>query len=97
MNSELQKEQERLDNVVKEIKGQISRLEKETTQHRKEVIHTRKHFWDEIKVNVDTFDDYLETIIGLRQEAQALSVSESTHRQASKRLAVVFIIVSTLT
>lgn len=88
MNSELQKEQERLDNVVKEIKGQISRLEKETTQHRKEVIHTRKHFWDEIKVNVDTFDDYLETIIGLRQEAQALSVSESTHRQASKRLAV---------
>ena len=37
-------------------------------------------------MNIDTFDDYLETIIGLRQEAQALSVSQSTHRHASKRL-----------
>ena len=50
------------------------------------MVNIRKHFWDEVKVNTDTFDDYLETIIGLRQEAQALSVSQSTHRQASKRL-----------
>ena len=49
-------------------------------------LHIRKHFWDEVKVNVDTFDDYLETIIGLRQEAQALSVSQSTDRHASKKL-----------
>ena len=49
-------------------------------------MHIRKHFWDEVKVNIDTFDDYLETIIGLRQQAQALSVSQSTHRHASKRL-----------
>ena len=62
------------------------RLEEETTRRRNEVIHIRKHFWDEVKVNLDTFDDYLETIIGLRQEAQALSVSQSTHRHASKSL-----------
>ena len=61
-------------------------MEEETSQRRDEVIHIRKHFWDEIKVNLDTFDDTLETIIGLRQEAQALSVSQSTHRHASKRL-----------
>ncbi|WP_053365126.1 RNA polymerase recycling motor HelD [Bacillus sp. FJAT-27245] len=87
MNLEFQREQERVDNVMKIIKEQISNLEGETAQHRNEVIHIRKHFWDEIKVNTDTFDDYLETIIGLRQEAQALAVSQSTHRHASRRLA----------
>jgi DNA helicase-2/ATP-dependent DNA helicase PcrA len=68
------------------ITEEINRLEEETSRRKNEVVHIRKHFWDEVKVNIDTFDDYLETIIGLRQEAQALSVSQSTHRHASKRL-----------
>ena len=86
MNSELQREQKRVDSVMETIKEEINRLEEETARHRNEVVQIRKHFWDEVKVNTDTFDDYLETIIGLRQEAQALSVSQSTHRHASKRL-----------
>ncbi|MBS4175053.1 RNA polymerase recycling motor HelD [Bacillus sp. FJAT-49736] len=88
MKLELEQEQKQVDSVMQTIKEQISRLEEETDQRRNEVIHIRKHFWDEIKVNIDTFDDFLETIIGLRQEAQALSVSQSTHRHASKRLSV---------
>lgn len=88
MNTEFQQEQERVDVVKKTIEEQMGRLEKETTQRRDEVIGIRKHFWDEVKVNFDTFDDTLETIIGLRQEAQALSVSQGTHRHASKRLSV---------
>ena len=86
MNSELQQEQKRVDSVMETIKEEINRLEEETARRRNEVVQIRKHFWDEVKVNTDTFDDYLETIIGLRQEAQALSVSQSTHRHASKRL-----------
>lgn len=86
MNSEFQREQERVDNVMEIITEEISRLEKETARRKDEVVRIRRHFWDEVKVNTDTFDDYLETIIGLRQEAQALSVNQSTHRQASKRL-----------
>ena len=86
MNSEFQQEQRRVKSVMEIIKERISRLEEETTQRRNEVVHIRKHFGNEIKVNIDTFDDFLETIIGLRQEAQALSVSQSTHRHASKRL-----------
>lgn len=83
---ELRQEQERVNNVNKTITEQINILEAETLKRRNEVVNIRKHFWDEVKVNVDTFDDYLETIIGLRQEAQALSVSQSTHRYASKTL-----------
>ncbi len=86
MNPELQQEQKRVDHVMKAITKEMNRLEEETARRRNEVVHIRKHFWDEVKVSTDSFDDYLETIIGLRQEAQALSVSQSTHRHASKRL-----------
>lgn len=86
MNKELQQEQERLDSIMKIITEQIRMLEDETFRRRKEVIDIRKHFWDDVKVNIDTFDDFLETIIGLRQQAQLLSVSQSTHRHAFKRL-----------
>src|SRR5690606_34539642 len=86
MNSELQQEQKRVDCVMETITKDINRLEEETSRRKNEVVQIRRHFWDEVKVNTDTFDDYLETIIGLRQEAQALSVSQSSHRYASKRL-----------
>jgi DNA helicase II / ATP-dependent DNA helicase PcrA len=86
MNTELRQEQERLDSIMAIITEQIGMLEDETSRRRKEVIDFRKHFWDDVKVNTDTFDDYLETIIALRQQAQNLSVSQSTHRQAFKRL-----------
>lgn len=86
INSEFQQEQKRVDSVIETITERISRLEEETSRRQNELVNIRKHFWDEIKVNVDTFDDYLETIIGLRQEAQALSVSQSTDRHVSKKL-----------
>ncbi|MBP2241551.1 DNA helicase-2/ATP-dependent DNA helicase PcrA [Cytobacillus eiseniae] len=86
MNSELHQEQKRVDCVMETITKDINRLEEETSRRKNEVVQIRRHFWDEVKVNTDTFDDYLETIIGLRQEAQALSVSQSSHRYASKRL-----------
>ncbi|WP_338452770.1 RNA polymerase recycling motor HelD [Niallia oryzisoli] len=87
MSPEHQQEQKRVDSVMGAITGEINRLEEETAKRKDEVVHIRKHFWDEVKVNTETFDDYLETIIGLRQEAQALSVNISSHKHASKRLA----------
>ncbi|WP_102346072.1 RNA polymerase recycling motor HelD [Bacillus sp. Marseille-P3661] len=86
MNLELLQEQQRVDSVMETITEEINKLEEETARRKNEVVHIRKHFWDENKMNIDTFDDFLETIIGLRQEAQALSVSQSTHKHASKRL-----------
>jgi DNA helicase II / ATP-dependent DNA helicase PcrA len=86
MHLEPQPEQKRIERVTETISEQINMLKEETTKRKNEVVHIRKHFWDEVKVNTDTFDDFLETIIGLRQEAQELSVSQSTHRHAAKRL-----------
>ncbi|MBT2641935.1 UvrD-helicase domain-containing protein [Bacillus sp. ISL-41] len=87
MSLDLQWEQKRLDSVMEAITDEINRVEEETSRRKNEVVHIRKHFWDEVKVNTDTFDDFLETIIGLRQEAQALSVNQSIHKHSSKRLA----------
>ncbi|MFJ8063668.1 RNA polymerase recycling motor HelD [Psychrobacillus sp. NPDC096426] len=86
MNTELRQEQERLDSVMDVITEQIGKLTDERDMRRKEVVDFRKHFWDDVKVNTDTFDDYLETVISLRQQAQNLSVSQSTHRQVSNKL-----------
>ncbi|MGE7920825.1 RNA polymerase recycling motor HelD [Viridibacillus sp. NPDC093762] len=86
MGSEFLQEQKRVDSVIETITERISKLEEETSRRQNELVSIRKHFFDEVKVNLDTFDDYLETIIGLRQEAQALTVSQSTDRHVSKRL-----------
>ncbi len=68
MGENKQIEQKRVDEVREQIAGEISKLEQETSKRKDEVVHIRKYFWDEVKINTDTFDDYLETILGLRQE-----------------------------
>lgn len=87
MNKDLRQEQERVDGVLKIISEQIDKSADETTQRRNDVINVRKNFWDEVKVNTDSFDDYLETIISLRQQAQQLAIGQINHKQASNRLA----------
>ncbi|WP_175989476.1 RNA polymerase recycling motor HelD [Bacillus sp. Marseille-Q1617] len=86
MNLEYRQEQERVDRIIETIKEQIVTLEHETGRRHEEVNEIRKNFWDEVKVNTDTFDDFLETVLSLRQQAQVLTVSQSTHRQAAKKL-----------
>ncbi|UXH45167.1 UvrD-helicase domain-containing protein [Rossellomorea vietnamensis] len=86
MKSDIRHEQKRVDDVIDTIMRQIETLETETGRRMEEVAETRNHFWDEVKVNTDTFDDFLETVIALRQQAQSLTVSESTHKQAQKKL-----------
>ncbi|MCP3027808.1 RNA polymerase recycling motor HelD [Halobacillus sp. A5] len=87
MSKETQKEQEYLNKVMGTIAKQIREVEADTAKRKEEVIYIRKHFWDDLKINMDTFDDYLETIIGMRQMTQDLSVSHGTHRHAFNRLA----------
>lgn len=86
MDKELRQEQERLDHVMEILFGQIDIVEEDAARQRKEVVDIRKHFWEDVTVNQDNFDDFLETVISLRQQAEVLSLSQSSHRQSSKRL-----------
>jgi DNA helicase II / ATP-dependent DNA helicase PcrA len=86
MNPQMRQEQIRVKRVIEIIDEQIKILENETGRRQDEVVEIRRNFWDEVKVNTDTFDDFLETVLSLRQQAQVLTVSQSTHRQAVKKL-----------
>ncbi len=88
MNGELRQEQEHLQTVLRTISEQISRFEGESVSRQNEVVEVRKNFWDEVKVNTDSFDDVLETIISLRQQAQNLSVSQNIHKRVDNQLSV---------
>ncbi|RCX21488.1 Rep family ATP-dependent DNA helicase [Fontibacillus phaseoli] len=86
MAKELRQEQERLNHVMEILAEQIGKVEEDAARQRKEVVDIRKYFWEDVTVNQDNFDDLLETIISLRQQAEVLSLSQSSHRQSSKRL-----------
>lgn len=86
MSQELQQEQQRVDQVIGIIQDQINEYEEATARRRQEVVDIRKHFWEDVTVNTDNFDDFLETIISLRQQSEVLSLSQGSHRQSSKRL-----------
>jgi DNA helicase II / ATP-dependent DNA helicase PcrA len=86
MNPQMRQEQDRVKRVIEIIDEQIKILENDTGRRQDEVVEIRRNFWDEVKINTDTFDDFLETVLSLRQQAQVLTVSQSTHRQAVKKL-----------
>ncbi|MCA0970798.1 UvrD-helicase domain-containing protein [Halobacillus litoralis] len=86
MDEQIRNEQQYLNEVMETIQKQIHDVEADSAKRKEEVIQIRKHFWDDLKVNMDTFDDYLETIIGMRQQAQDLSVIQGTHWHAYDRL-----------
>lgn len=58
MSGEFQLEQKRVKDVMETITEEMRRLEEETSRRKDEVIHIRKHFWEEVKVNTDSFDDF---------------------------------------
>lgn len=84
---ELKQEQQRLDHVMDVLSKEKQSVTGDASRFKNEVIHTRKHFWDEVCINTDSFDDHLDTIIGLRQEAQTLAVGQSMYGHSSKRIA----------
>lgn len=87
MASPFEKEQQRIDLVSATIATQIETLTKETAHRKEDIVNIRKQFTEEISFNTDdSFDDYLETVLALRQEAVELTVTQSSHRIATNRL-----------
>ncbi|MCH7323516.1 UvrD-helicase domain-containing protein [Solibacillus sp. MA9] len=86
MSTLFQQEQQHLQDVLEVVDQQTQKLKAETSKRQQEVVSIRRHFWDEVKINTDTFDDFLETVINLRQETQALAVGETTYDHVKKRL-----------
>ncbi|MBO8165140.1 MAG: UvrD-helicase domain-containing protein [Brevibacillus sp.] len=83
---EWQEEQQRVDQVVNAITNRIAALQQDVSQIKEEVVHIRKHFWDDVTVNFDDPNETVETYASMKQQAEVLAERERTHRHAHREL-----------
>lgn len=72
-------EQQRVDNVIREIEIRQTKLKENTGNLKEGIIQLRKNFWDDVTVNLDEPDDIIETQAGIKQQAELLSEKERSH------------------
>jgi DNA helicase II / ATP-dependent DNA helicase PcrA len=87
-NPDWKMEQDRVDEVVREIEKKIVKLEKNTGLVNKDVLEIRKTFWQDVTVNLEEPDDMIETAASIKQQAELLSERERTHRQMDRQLRI---------
>lgn len=76
-------EQQRANSVISKIGERIERLEREVGDVRTDVVDIRKHFWDDVTVNLSTMEDLTETYFSLKQQVEVLVDRERRHGRAS--------------
>ncbi len=86
MSKDLQMEQERVNQVIKEIDKKTSKLQKNTGGVSSDVLELRKTFWEDVTVNMDDPDDVIETAASIKQQAELLSERERTFKQIDKQI-----------
>lgn len=81
MNTERQKEQQRLDWIKTIIDKKTVYLKNNMEGLKENIINIRKTFWDDVTVNLDEPDDVGETFTSIKQQAEMLSERERSHGQ----------------
>jgi DNA helicase-2/ATP-dependent DNA helicase PcrA len=81
-----QAEQHRVNKVTDYITSQINHLEGQLGKIKHQVVSIRKHFWDDVTVNMDNADDLTETFASMKQQAEVLSEQERTHNHMENQL-----------
>ncbi|HWL22506.1 MAG TPA: RNA polymerase recycling motor HelD [Ureibacillus sp.] len=84
-NQERKYEEERIRIVLREIDKKVVKLDYDSGGLKKDVIHLKKTFWDDVKINLDNPEDAGETLSSIRQQAEMLSERERTHSQLDKQ------------
>lgn len=79
-------EQERLNQVVRELEARIIELEPEVTGLHDQVTGIRRRFWEEVTVNTNTHEDFEETFYSIRQQEALLSERERSHKLRLQQL-----------
>ena len=85
-DQEWMQEQKRVEHVINKIKQKQAELRSESSEVEKEAIEIRRHFWEDVTVNLEDFNEVLETASSLRQQAALLSERESRVRQAKQQI-----------
>ncbi|MFI8709504.1 RNA polymerase recycling motor HelD [Bacillus sp. NPDC077411] len=83
---EQKREQHRIEEVVKKIQERVESLQQYVSSGKKEVVHIRKNFWDDVTVNFDNAEEAIETAASIKQQAELLAERERSHYHADKQL-----------
>ncbi|MDF2683418.1 MAG: helicase [Brevibacillus sp.] len=81
-----QMEQQRVEQVIAEIKRKIASLQEHVTEVSADIVGIRKHFWDDVTVNFEDATEAAETYASIKQQAEVLSERERVHRHAHNQL-----------
>ena len=76
-------EKQRVQKVTEQIAVKIAELEEQAGLVQSDVVEIRKHYWDEVTMDMSTAEDAVESIASMRQQSEVLSERERTHRQAA--------------
>ncbi|MDF2645086.1 MAG: helicase [Paenibacillus sp.] len=79
-------EEQRVQEVTAKMHIRITGLEDQVGKVQSDVVEIRKHYWDEVTMDLSTTEDAAESIASMRQQAEVLSERERTHRQAATAL-----------
>lgn len=85
-DQERHNEQQRVNQVVKEIDRRMETISQNASILKGDVVDIRKNFWNDVTVNVDNSDEAVETYVSIKQQAELLSERERSHKQADKQL-----------
>ncbi|MDR6885093.1 RNA polymerase recycling motor HelD [Bacillus sp. 3255] len=79
-------EKRRVEEVTAQMSVKITELTEQVGLVQSDVVEIRKHYWDEVTMDMSTTEDAMESIASMRQQSEVLAERERTHRQASKTL-----------
>jgi DNA helicase II / ATP-dependent DNA helicase PcrA len=85
-NIDLQFEENRVSDVIKEIEHQIEKLKAKGGMVDQDLQEIRDTFWNDVTVNLDEPDDVIETHTSLRQHAELLLNRKISHSQIQQQL-----------
>lgn len=81
-DSDWREERQRLDLVLSQIRERLAKLRAEFRDVQADVMHARRHFWDDITIKADIMD----TILDVNQQAMALSEGERRYHQGIRTI-----------
>ena len=85
-DQELEKEQKRVDTVVRKIDRQIQALRQQTEGIKENILEIRRNFWDDVTINFSDPHDTLETIASIKQQADVMAERERSYQHAHRRI-----------
>lgn len=89
-NVDIHQEKERLALVGEIIRQRIEAQEKVVGVRKEEVQHLRKHFWEDMSVNLTNDTERIETFSSIQQEARVLAERERGENHAVNQLRMLY-------